>query len=112
MSEFGSGDSRFESWSDNITIIYLYLFTMRKNIHPTSYKYVVFSDVNNDFQVLTRSTVTTDKEGKTIEWKDGKTYPLLERQISSASHNFYTGAKVDVDELGTIAKFNKKYGKK
>lgn len=85
---------------------------MRKNIHPTSYKYVVFSDVNNDFQVLTRSTLPTDKEGKTIKWKDGKTYPLIERQISSASHTFYTGAKVDVDELGTIARFNKKYGKK
>lgn len=84
---------------------------MKRGIHPTTYQQVVFKDVNNDFALLTWSTrAATCTE--TIQWKDGQIYPLVSVQVSSASHPFYTGRKTTVDELGTIAKFHAKYGKR
>ena len=85
---------------------------MKKGIHPKNYTYVVFQDVNNDFKVLTRSTIDVGSSPQMVKWEDGSTYPLVKMQISSASHSFYTGKKTTVDELGNIAKFEAKYGKK
>ncbi|MGW9315357.1 50S ribosomal protein L31, partial [Streptomyces albidoflavus] len=28
---------------------------------------------------------------RTVEWEDGQTYPVIDVEISSASHPFYTG---------------------
>jgi large subunit ribosomal protein L31 len=61
---------------------------MKKDIHPTTYRPVVFQDLNNGFAFLTRSTVATDE---TIKWEDGNEYPLVKVHISSASHPFFTG---------------------
>jgi len=75
---------------------------MKKDIHPTSYRPVVFQDLNNGFSFLTRSTVATDD---TIKWKDGKEYPLVKVHISSASHPFFTGEERIVDIEGRVDKF-------
>lgn len=80
---------------------------MKKDIHP-DYHLVVYKDVAADFAVLTRSTI---KSSKTIEWEDGKEYPLVEVDISSASHPFFTGKQRLVDTAGRVEKFLKKYGK-
>lgn len=82
---------------------------MRKGIHPESYRLVVFKDMSNDYTFLTRST-TPSKE--TIEWEDGKEYPLVKIEISHKSHPFYTGKSMFVDTAGRIDKFNKRYAKK
>lgn len=81
---------------------------MRKDIHPESYREVVFTDASSGKSFLSRSTVKTDK---TTTWEDGKEYPLYQLTISSYSHPFYTGAQRLVDTQGRIDKFNKKYGK-
>ena len=80
---------------------------MKKEIHP-EYKPVVFHDVSVDFKVLTRSTVSSSQ---TIEWEDGKTYPVVRVDLSSASHAFYTGKDRQVAEKGgRIEQFRKRYG--
>ena len=53
---------------------------MKKDIHP-EYKEVVFKDEDADFAFLTRSTIKTSE---TITWEDGKEYPLVKLEISSA----------------------------
>ena len=81
---------------------------MKKGIHP-EYKPVVFHDVSCDFSILTRSTI---KSSETIQWTDGKTYPLVKLEISSGSHPFFTGKQKLMDTAGRVEKFNKKYSKK
>lgn len=81
---------------------------MKKGIHP-EYRPVVFQDASADFAFLTRSTIKT---GDSIEWKDGKTYPLIKLEISSASHPFFTGKQKLLDTAGRVEKFKRKYAKK
>jgi large subunit ribosomal protein L31 len=49
---------------------------------------------------------------ETIEREDGKSYPLIRVEISSASHPFFTGKQRVPDMHGRIDQFKKKYGKK
>ena len=64
---------------------------MKDNIHP-QYGYVVFRD---------RST------GKAFL----NTYSLVNVEVSSYSHPFYTGRNVVLDTAGQVQKFNKRYGR-
>jgi len=80
---------------------------MKWAIHPQNYRPVVFQDRAAGIMFLTRSTIETKK---TIEWKDGKEYPLYNVDISSASHPFYTGKQMFVDTAGRIEKFRTKFG--
>jgi len=82
--------------------------TMKKDIHP-DYREVVFHDTSSDFKFITRSTV---KSKEKITWEDGKEYPLVKVEVSSASHPFYTGKKLFVDTAGRVEKFKNKYQKK
>ncbi len=75
---------------------------MKKNLHPSDYRPVVFQDINNGFNFLTRSTAVTDE---TIKWEDGNEYPLIKVHISSASHPFFTGEERIVDIEGRVDKF-------
>jgi large subunit ribosomal protein L31 len=75
---------------------------MKKGLHPDTYRFVVFQDLNNGWSFLTRSTVATEE---TIKWEDGKEYPLVKVHISSASHPFYTGEEKIVDIEGRVDKF-------
>ena len=81
---------------------------MKHGIHP-EYRPVVFRDKGADLAFLTRSTVTGDKS---IEWEDGNTYPLVDVEISSASHPFYTGNARVVDTAGRVERFQRRYGRK
>ena len=80
---------------------------MKKDIHP-AYGYVVFRDRSADFQFLTRSTATSNK---TIEWEDGNTYPVVDVEISAASHPFWTGRTRLLDTAGRVEKFRAKYAR-
>ena len=80
---------------------------MKKGIHPEEYRNVVFQDMSSDFKFLTKSTINASE---TIEWEDGKEYPLVKLEISSMSHPFFTGKMKFVDTAGRIEKFQKKYG--
>jgi large subunit ribosomal protein L31 len=81
---------------------------MKKDIHPATYRTVVFKDISTDDAFLGR-TCTNSKE--TITWEDGNDYPLVKMEISSFSHPFYTGKNTLVDTAGRIDKFNKKFAK-
>ena len=77
---------------------------MKADIHP-DYAPVVFRDLASGETYLTRSTVTSDK---TIEL-DGVTYPVIDVEISAASHQFYTGKQRIMDSAGRVEKFNKRF---
>ena len=78
---------------------------MKPDIHP-QYRPVVFQDVSADFAFLTRSSVQTNQK---IKWEDGKEYPLVKVDISSASHPFFTGKQKFVDTAGRVEKFQRKF---
>ena len=82
---------------------------MKKDIHPQSYRLVVFKDMSNEHSFLTRSTAPSKE---TIVWEDGNEYPVIKVEISNMSHPFYTGKSVFVDTAGRIEKFKKRYEKK
>ena len=81
---------------------------MKKDIHPSNYRYVVFKDVSTDDAFLTRSCMNS-RETTTLT--DGKEYPLIKLEITAHSHPFFTGKMKFVDTAGRIDKFNKKYAK-
>jgi large subunit ribosomal protein L31 len=81
---------------------------MKKDIHP-AYREVIFHDTSSDVKFLTKSTVGSKEM---IKWEDGKEYPLIKVEVSSASHPFFTGKKLFVDTAGRVEKFQRKYGKK
>jgi large subunit ribosomal protein L31 len=79
---------------------------MKKDIHPESFRVVIFKDFSCDEAWMGRSTVTTKD---TIVWEDGQEYPLIKLEISNNSHPFFTGKMKFVDTAGRIDKFNKKF---
>ena len=74
---------------------------MKKDIHPNTYRPVVFQDLNNGTTFLTQSTVATEETIKL----DGVEYPLVKVHISSSSHPFFTGEERIVDIEGRVDKF-------
>ncbi|MET9342565.1 type B 50S ribosomal protein L31 [Nonomuraea sp. NPDC003804] len=80
---------------------------MKKNLHP-AYRPVVFRDASAGYAFLTRSTATS---GRTVEWTDGNVYPVVDVDVSSASHPFYTGRNRVLDSAGRVERFNQRYGK-
>ncbi|PBC84085.1 LSU ribosomal protein L31P [Streptomyces sp. 2224.1] len=79
---------------------------MKPGIHP-AHGPVVFRDRAADVAFLTRSTATSEK---TVECEDGRTYPVIDVEISSASHPFYTGTARVMDTAGRVERFERRYG--
>lgn len=80
------------------------LTAMKADIHPTQ-QTVIFEDTTSGARFLIGSTIKTDK---TAKWEDGKEYPLVQIEISSASHPFYTGKDTTIDTAGRVDKFRKR----
>jgi large subunit ribosomal protein L31 len=80
---------------------------MKQGIHPTL-RPVVFRDNAGGFAFLTRSTATSER---TVQWEDGWTYPVIDVEISSASHPFYTGKARELDTAGRVERFRRRYGR-
>lgn len=81
---------------------------MKDGIHPT-YGPVVFRDRTGDLLLLTRSTLAGRADGATVEL-DGATYPVVDVDVSSASHPFWTGRGRVVDTEGRVEAFRRRYG--
>ena len=79
---------------------------MRANIHP-EYREVLFHDTNANAFFVIGSTLSTNQ---TKEF-EGKTYPYVTLDISSASHPFYTGEQRQVNNEGRIANFDKRFAR-
>lgn len=78
---------------------------MRKGIHP-EYHPVVYVDPGADFELVTRSTMTSEEVRKI----GGVDHYVIRLEISSASHPFYTGKQHFVDTAGRIEKFRQRFG--
>ncbi|MDO5081074.1 type B 50S ribosomal protein L31 [Buchananella hordeovulneris] len=81
---------------------------MKPGIHP-DYHPVVFRDKSANFAFLTQSTATS---ARTIDWEDGQTYPVIDVDISAASHPFWTGKSRLIDTAGRVEKFRARYAKR
>jgi large subunit ribosomal protein L31 len=81
---------------------------MKKDLHPADYRAVIFEDVTAGKRFLVGSTIRTDKTDK---FDDGKEYPMVQIEISSASHPFYTGESKIVDTAGRVEKFKARQAK-
>lgn len=81
---------------------------MKDGIHPSNYRFVVFKDMSNGEEFLTRSCVETKE---TITYKDGNEYPVVKLEISNTSHPFFTGKMKLVDTAGRVDKFRSRYQK-
>lgn len=80
---------------------------MKKEIHPEGYREVIFEDVTSGKRFLIGSTIESSKTEK----MDGKEYPLVQVEISSASHPFYTGQSKTIDTAGRVEKFKTRLAK-
>jgi large subunit ribosomal protein L31 len=80
---------------------------MKQSIHP-DYHPVVFREASAGFSFLTRSTRTSER---TVTWEDGREYPVIDVEVSSASHPFYTGQAKVLDTAGRVERFRRRYGK-
>lgn len=81
---------------------------MKKGIHPSTYRPVVFEDLASGERFLAGSTVSA-KETVTL---DGKEYPKVTVEISSKSHPFYTGEDRVLDKAGRVERFKQRAAKK
>ena len=79
---------------------------MKKDIHPTSYRLVVFKDMSNGHSFLSRSTAASKEK---VKWEDGNEYPLVKVHISSASHPFFTGEEKIIDTEGRVDRYKAKF---
>lgn len=78
---------------------------MKPGIHP-DYRPVLFHDTAADVYFLIGSTVATDRSHL---HNDGKTYPYVALDVSSASHPIYTGQQRKTQVEGRVAGFNKRF---
>ncbi len=81
---------------------------MKNDIHPSTYRDVVFEDLASGAQFLIGSTVHTTETTKF----EGKEYPKLVVEISSKSHPFYTGEERTLDKAGRVERFKQRASKK
>ncbi len=79
---------------------------MKKGIHPV-YAPVAFRDRSGDLVFVSSSTLTGT--GETVE-VDGTTYPVVDVDVSTSSHPFWTGKGRVLDTEGRVEKFNRRYG--
>lgn len=80
---------------------------MKKGIHP-HYAPVVVRDTSTGTRFVTRSTHVPEQ---TIE-HEGRRLPVVDVDISSASHPFWTGQRRELDSEGRVERFRRRYGSK
>jgi large subunit ribosomal protein L31 len=77
---------------------------MKSAIHP-ALNPVVFVDTGAGVEFISRSTMSS-KNKRTI---DGVEHYVIQIDISSASHPFYTGKQRALTTDGRVERFNRKY---
>ena len=82
---------------------------MKKEIHPSNYRPVLFIDNSDGTEFIVPSTVVTKETGKSK--LDKKEYPVFRVEISSATHPFYTGEVKILDIAGRVERFKQKQAK-
>jgi large subunit ribosomal protein L31 len=82
---------------------------VKQGIHPT-YGPVAFRDPATGRVFLTRSTLAGHQVEKKVEI-DGVTYPVVDVDVTSDSHPFWTGTARTLDSEGRVEKFQRRYGR-
>ena len=78
---------------------------MKSDLHP-DYHPVLFHDVSNGFEFVTRSTMTSE-ERRTLD--DGTEAYVVRLDITANSHPFFTGEQRMVDTAGRVERFRRRY---
>ncbi len=78
---------------------------MKTGIHP-DYRTVVFHNLSADTFFKVGSTIKTNR---TIEL-EGKSWPYVTIDVSSASHPYYTGKQKEFSKEGSTARFQQRFG--
>jgi large subunit ribosomal protein L31 len=81
---------------------------MREGIHP-EYATMGFRDIATGHVFVTRSTLVS-RPGLACEVIDGVEMPVLDIEISSASHPLWTGQARVIDTEGRVEAFRRRYG--
>lgn len=79
---------------------------MKKDTHP-KVSPVVFVDTSCGAQFTTTSTLKSDEKIDV----NGVPHMVINVEISSASHPFYTGKQILVDTARRVEKFHERFGK-
>ncbi|SEC72459.1 large subunit ribosomal protein L31 [Nocardioides exalbidus] len=84
---------------------------MKQDIHPT-YGPVAFRDRATGRLFVTRSTLAgRDGDGSVEHVEvDGTSYPVIDVDVTSDSHPFWTGTARTLDSEGRVEKFRRRYG--
>ena len=82
---------------------------MKQDIHP-AYGPVAFRDRSTGRVFLTRSTLVASVDAR-VE-VDGATYPVVDVDVTSDSHPFWTGTARTLDSEGRVEKFARRYGRR
>ncbi|WP_107705600.1 type B 50S ribosomal protein L31 [Nocardioides allogilvus] len=82
---------------------------MKHDIHPP-YGPVAFRDRSTGWVTITRSTLAGREHHQVVEI-DGTTLPVVDVDISSDSHPFWTGTARTLDSEGRVEKFQRRYGR-
>tara|TARA_Y100000588_G_scaffold385482_1_gene478949 strand:- start:3343 stop:3627 length:285 start_codon:yes stop_codon:yes gene_type:complete len=77
---------------------------VKPEIHP-EYHPVLFVDLSNGYEFLTRSTMTSE-ERRTI---DGVEAYVVRLDVTADSHPFFTGEQRMVDTAGRVERFRRRY---
>lgn len=82
-----------------------------KNLTRPVYGPVAFRDRSTGTLTVTRSTLVErlGADAATVE-VDGATLPVLDVDVTSASHPFWTGRGRVVDSEGQVEAFRRRYG--
>lgn len=81
-------------------------FVMKKDIHP-KVSPVVFVDTSCGAQFVTTSSLKSNEKMDI----NGVSHMIVNVEISSASHPFYTGKQILVDTARRVEKFHERFGK-
>lgn len=85
---------------------------MKKGTHP-EYGPVAFRDMTSGTVFVTRSTLAgTLKDARTPKTIEigGVSYPLVDVDVTSESHPFWTGKQSTLDTEGRVEAFHRRYG--
>lgn len=75
---------------------------MKQEIHPTQHP-VIFRDASAGTDFVALSTVTSNE----VEKIDGVDHHVVQLDVSSASHPFFTGKQKLVDTSGRVERFKR-----
>lgn len=83
---------------------------MKQGIHP-EYGDVAFRDRSTGKIFLTRSTLVSRAGERRVDI-DGVSHSVIDVDISSDSHPFWTGTTRTLDTEGRVEKFERRFGRK